>query len=101
MRRDDADIARGELDQLHMPRRPAGECYSPGRQTAQAPGVVGRLVRGQKVGRLCKLVDAHTVLQHDYDPFLRQLDPAYRCERADFEGRLALEVVPEDELEVG
>lgn len=98
MRGDDADIARGYLDQLHMPRRPPREGDALGRQATQPPGVVGRLVGRQQVRGLGKPVDAHAVLQHHDDVVSGQLDAPDGGEGTDFEGRLAFKVVPEDEL---
>jgi hypothetical protein len=66
---DDADVACSYLDQLDVACRPAREGKPLGRQAAQPPGVVGRLVGREQVGWLGKLVDAYAVLQYGYDVF--------------------------------
>jgi len=86
VRRNDAHVTGGDFYELYMARGPARKRNPLGRQAAQSLGVVGRLVRRHKSRRLCKLEDAHTILQDDYDAFLRQLGTPYWRQGTDVEG---------------
>lgn len=66
----DTHVARGDLDELHVTSCPTWERDALRGHTAETPGIVGCLIRRKEARSLCELVDAHTVLQDDYNSLL-------------------------------
>lgn len=96
MCRDDSDIPRLQLDDLHLPRRSTGKCQQLFSQTSQAQWIIPRLEGREFLWGRGESKDVDGVQQHDDYSSLGEANPKDRSTELERDGRPLFHIIPDD-----